>query len=304
MLPELFRLPLVNLPIHTYGVMIVIGFLCATYIGYRRCLRYGKYENDMLDFAFWALIGGIIGARIVFIAVEWKSYFIERPWTEIAALGIKIPSVFALWQGGIVYWGSFLGGFIAFLIFARKRKIDMLVFCDLVIVGVPFAQMFGRLGCVAAGCCWGQGAYHIDTVGKVIADLPVSMRFPPGSSAYGSLFQSGSEQVREFMLLNGTTVPLFPSQLAEAFGALCIFFILLWMSPRKWFHGQLLLAYVALYSVMRFILELYRGDIERGYVIDGILSTSQFISLLVIGVTVVVFFVLRKNRGSAQDIGS
>ena len=76
------------------------------------------------------------------------------------------------------------------------------------------------------------------------------------------------------------------------------------MSPRKWFHGQLLLAYVALYSVMRFILELYRGDVERGYVIDGILSTSQFISLLVIGVTVIVFFVLRKNRGHAQGIGS
>lgn len=302
MLPELFRLPFVNLPIHSYGVMIVIGFLAGTYIGYRRCLRYGKYENDMLDFAFWALIGGIIGARIVFIAVEWRSYFIERPWTEISALGIKIPSVFALWQGGIVYWGAFLGGFVAFLLFAHKRKIDMLVFCDLVVVGLPMAQMFGRLGCIAAGCCWGHGVYHFDNVGKIVADLPIAMRFPPGSSVYGSLFQAGTEQVREFMMLNGTTVPLFPSQLAEAFGALCIFFILLWMSSRKWFHGQLLLAYVALYSVMRFILELYRGDVERGYVIDGLLSTSQFISLCVILVTGVVFFVLRFRRGCVQNI--
>jgi len=286
-LPELFKIPVLNLPIHTYGVMIVIGFLLAVYIGHRRFLRYGQYANDFMDYAFWALIGGILGARTVYILVEWKEYFIDRPWTEINALGIKIPSVLALWQGGLVYWGSFLGGFIAFLIFAHKRKINVLVFADLAVVGLPLAQMFGRLGCVAAGCCWGKAYYHLDEAGKVISDLPIAMRFPPGSSAYNSLLHSGSEHVREHMFTSGMTLPLFPSQLAEAFGTLCIFFILLWFSPRKWFHGQLLLAYVVLYSVMRSILELFRGDVDRGYVIQGVLSTSQFISIVIVTVAVV-----------------
>jgi phosphatidylglycerol:prolipoprotein diacylglycerol transferase len=299
MLPELFRLPFINLPIHSYGVLIVAGFLTAVYIAYRRCLRYGKYENDFLDFAFWALVGGLIGSRLVFIMVEWKTYFVDNPWTQIGSTGIKIPAVFAMWQGGLVYWGAFLGGFIAFLFFASKRKLPKLIFADLVVVGVPLAQMFGRLGCVAAGCCWGQPAYHVDAAGKAIADIPIAMRFPPGSSAYDTLFGMAPQSVRDLMLQSGTTVPLFPSQLLEAAGACLIFWILMWMSPRKWFHGQLLLGYAVLYSVMRSILELFRGDFDRGYVIDGVLSTSQFISVSVIAIALVTSLVMwKKNKVS------
>ena len=296
MWPDLFRIPVIGIPIHTYGVMIVIGFLAAVFVITRLFRRLGHYENDFMDFAFWALVGGITGARIVFVLVEWKQYFIEQPFTEIGSTGIKIPSIFALWQGGLVFWGSFLGGFVAFLIFAHKRKIPLLPFADYVIVGLPLAQMFGRLGCIGAGCCWGRSEYHWDAAGKLIQDVPFALQFPPNSSAYSSLIQSSSQQVREWMMHTGHTVPLFPSQLFESFGAIIIFFILLWMVPRKWFHGQLLLSYVMLYSIMRSILEFFRGDVERGYVIDGVLSTSQFISIIAVIVTLITFVVLRAKK--------
>ena len=162
MLPELFRVPGLGLPVHTYGVLIVIGFLSALFVGARQARRYGKYEEDFLDFAFWALLGGVLGARILFILVEWEDYFVKHPWTEIKQLGISIPSVFALWQGGLVFWGAIIGGFVSLALFVYKRNIPLLIFADFAFLGVPLAQVFGRFGCVAAGCCW--GALIVDTI--------------------------------------------------------------------------------------------------------------------------------------------
>jgi phosphatidylglycerol:prolipoprotein diacylglycerol transferase len=204
------------------------------------------------------------------------------------------------WQGGLVFWGSIIGGFVALAVFVYKRRIPLAIFADFAFLGIPLAQVFGRFGCVAAGCCWGMPVYHLDEAGKVVQDIPLAMRFPPGSLAYSSLFESGSMQARELMLNLGTTVPLFPSQIAEAFGTAIIFFILLWMSPRKRFHGQIMFSYAILYSIMRSTLEMFRGDAGRGLVFDHI-STSQFISLGVITASLIAMFWLHK-RGQPKAV--
>lgn len=295
--PELFTIPFVNLPIHAYGVLIVMGFLLAVYIAYRQCLRLGKYENDVLDYAFWALVGGLLGARLVFIAVEWRSFFVDNPFTEVGSTGIKIPSVFAIWQGGLVYWGSFLGGFLAFVIFARARRLPMALLADVLVLGVPLAQMFGRLGCVAAGCCYGAEAYSLDASGHVVKTFPFTLSFPPGSSAFAGLYESASPAVKQLMMQLGTTMPLFPSQLAEALGTAILFFVLYFIAKNKRFHGQVVLSYMILYSVLRSTLELYRGDVVRGFVIDGVLSTSQFISVVVVlGSLIAMLWMWRRGK--------
>lgn len=288
MLPQLFKIPFIDVPIHTYGVMIVIGFLLAIYIAYRQCLQIGKYADDVLDFGFWALVGGMLGARIVFIMVEWRSFFIDHPFVELGHSGVKIPSVFAIWQGGLVYFGSIIGGFIAYLIFAKKRSLPTLHVADILVLGVPLAQMFGRLGCIAAGCCWG---------GNVGANWPIALQFPPGSSAFASLWESASPEVRSYMQQMGHTMPLFPSQLAEAFGTALLFFVLYFIARHKRFHGQVLLSYAVLYSILRSILEIFRGDVGRGFVIEGILSTSQFISLVVVLASLIaMWWIHRKSK--------
>ncbi len=284
--PILFSLPFINQPIHTYGAMIVIGFLLALNVSKWSAKKLGLYETDVLDFGFWALIGGLVGARLVYIAVEWQDYFVQHPWTEIALLGVKIPSVLAFWQGGLVYWGAFLGGFLACAWFTQSRKLPKLLFFDIMVLGVPLAQAFGRLGCVSAGCCYGQALGSENSVG---------LRFPPGSAAYDTLMNTAPESMKTYMIEHAHTWPLFPSQLAESFGALIIFAILVWIASRKYFHGHVLLTYAVLYSVMRSCLELFRGDIERGYVIQGVLSTSQFISLCVVLVALVAAFVMRPS---------
>lgn len=296
MLPELFHLPIIHLPIHTYGVLVVTGFLLAMYISYRQALRVGSMYNDILDFAFWALLGGMLGARVVYILVDFRKYFIEDPFVQLGKTGIKIPAVFAFWEGGLVYWGSFLGGLVAFLFFTHARRLPKLHFADLGVMGIPLAQAIGRLGCVAAGCCYGKPMYHIDATGQVLSDVPLAMQFPAGSLAYGGLLQSSSAEQVELMHTLGKTLPLFPSQLAESFGAMLLFFVMLWIAPRKFFHGQMLLVYAIGYSILRSFLEMYRGDTARGFVIEGVLSTSQFISILVVVVSLtVIFWVKRKE---------
>lgn len=297
MLPDLFTIPFLNWPVHTYGVLIVTGFLLALYCGFRQANKIGHYGNDILDYGFWALVGGLAGARTLYILVEWRRFFITDPWSKVPSIGIHIPSVFAIWEGGLVIWGGILGGFVALVFFCRARNLRMWEFADLCVIGVPLAQAIGRLGCIAAGCCYGHPVYHLDQAGKVIADLPLAMRFPTGSLAYSSLFNSANPAESQLMQSLGTTLPLFPSQLAEAFGTMFIFVVLLLVYRRKWFHGHVLIAYAALYSIVRSALELLRGDAARGFVIDGVLSTSQFISLAVVILAIIGCFAL-KNKSA------
>lgn len=260
-----------------------MGFLLAMWLAWHEAERQGQYVDDVLDFAFWALVGGMVGARVVFIIVNWRDYM---------ANPIKIVQ---FWKGGLVFYGSALGGFAAYLWFIRKRNISFtnsLMLADIIIPSIPVAHAFGRLGCVAAGCCWGQSAYHLDEAGHAVADIPLAAQFPQGSLAYTSLIRSEPDNIVAIMRETGSTLPLFPSQLVESFGVMCIFAILLFIRSRKWFHGQVLLSYAILYPILRFTLEYFRGDKERGI---AFLSTSQFISLGMAAAALITLLVLRKK---------
>lgn len=300
--PVLFRIPGSDWPLHTYGVLIVMGFLAAMYVTWREGRRHGQYADEILDFAFYALLGGMIGARVVFIIVNWRQYFIESPWDQV--LGIPVPAVFVIWKGGLVFYGAALGGFLAFLWYTKSRGIlgvERLKLADMIIVGLPLAHVFGRLGCVAAGCCWGEASYHLDEAGKVIADIPFAISFPQGSLAYQSLLSSVDPEVALKMRELKTTMPLIPTQLIESVGEGLVFLTLLVVRSRKWFHGQVLLSYGILYPILRTSVEMFRGDAERGHVVGG-LSTSQFISLGVALAALVAIFVIRKRAVDAAPV--
>ena len=129
--------------------------------------------------------------------------------------------------------------------------------------GVILGQAIGRLGCFSAGCCWGKPTH-----------LPWAVAFTGVYSARAV----------------GTPMdtPLHPTQLYESFAAFLIFFFLLWLAPRKRFNGQVTLAYVALYSAVRFAIEFVRGDPDRGAWFHGAVSTSQLIAIvLLVGVALV-----------------
>ena len=145
---------------------------------------------------------------------------------------------------------------------------------DALAPGVVLGQAIGRLGCFAAGCCWGKPT-----------SLPWAVTFTDvyASRAVGTPMDT----------------PLHPSQLYESGAAFLIFAFLLWLLPRKRFDGQVTLAYVALYSAVRFGLEFLRGDPERGSWFGGTLSTSQVIAIVLLLGTAVLLPRLRRTRALA-----
>ena len=286
-------------PLHTYGVLIALGFILGIAQAVWEARRTGFDEEHVLDMGFWALVSGMVGARIYFIAVNWREYFVDHPWTYVDQLHRNIPSVLAVWQGGLVFYGGAIGAVLTFFWFANKRGLQVGRFADILIPGLPLGHALGRMGCFAAGCCWGDGAFHMDGP-QVVADFPFAAQFPRESLAYGSLLNSVEPAVRDMMIQTGHTLPLYPTQWMEAFGELCIMGILLLVRSRKIFHGQVAATYFLLYPLLRASMEFFRGDTERGYIIPNVVSVGQATSIVVALGALVAMVVLAKKSRSAQ----
>ncbi|MBN2361201.1 MAG: prolipoprotein diacylglyceryl transferase, partial [Deltaproteobacteria bacterium] len=115
-----------------------------------------------------------------------------------------------------------------------------------------------------------------------------------------SLIRTADAESVRLMSELGTTLPLHPVQLYESFGELIIFLLLIVIRSRKWFHGQVTLSYFILYPILRSVLELFRGDPERGYLIPGLLSWGQVTSILVALVAIGIIVWRRVNMNRAM----
>lgn len=263
--------------LHTYGLMIAIGFLTGMQLGVREARRVDlgekkDFDQFILDLTFWILLVAMAGSRLLFIMVEWEKDYSKDP-----------LRIFRFWEGGLVFYGGFLASVIFSVYYSRKKKRDFFQVADTLIPSVALGHVFGRLGCFAAGCCWGKQAEN----------FPLAVRFPPGSLAYQSM---QSAQVIAYDAPH--TFPIHPVQLYESIGELLVFFILLAVRTRKRFHGQVLLTYLFLYPILRTTLEFFRGDKARGVDILFGLSTSQLISVMVAIVAVFLLVYLTRRRGS------
>ncbi|MFZ5439276.1 MAG: prolipoprotein diacylglyceryl transferase [Myxococcota bacterium] len=296
-----------GIPIHTYGVMIGLGFItavtAAAWIAVREWPGQEGIErrNQIFDLAFYLFVGGIVGSRVLFIMVNWKDY---------AAHPAKIFDL----GGGLVFYGGLIGAAIAAVWFSRKHDMQFFRLADIAMPLVSLGQAFGRLGCFSAGCCWGDVTTH--------ARAPFAVEFPgpqaqnlfggvagTPSLAYSSMADASNEtrwviektgevfpqavegavRISEWASSHGHTLPVHPTQLYESLGQMILFAVL--MTARRWrrFHGQIFAIWLMCYAVLRTSVELFRGDLERG-TLHGLfpsiptgawynVSTSQGISL-------------------------
>ena len=268
MFPRLFTVPAFDLlrwhigplTLHTYGVLLALAFLAGLWVVSRQAKKAGLDATVITDMAVYVLIGGLVGAKLLLLLVEWP-YYAKHP-----------GEILGLLQSGGVFYGGLLGAFPVAWWFARRHRLDAWKTADVLAPGVAIGQAIGRLGCFAAGCCYGRAA-----------DVPWAVTF---HDVYAT------RQV-------GTPIdtPLHPTQLYESAATLAIFIFLRWLSGRKRFEGQVTLAYIFLYAVARFVIEFYRGDAARGMVLGGWLSTSQFIAILMVLAVLFLYpYVLRKER--------
>jgi len=171
-----------------------------------------------------------------------------------------------IWHGGLVFYGGFIGALIAVLWYIRKKGLPLLKTADIMAPSIAFGQFVGRIGCFFSGCCYGK-----------TCDLPWAVIFTHAES------------------LAPKGVPLHPTQLYSALNSLLIFLVLVGLKRIKGFEGQIFWAYVLLYAVTRSILEHFRGD-ERGMFIEGMLSTSQLIGLIMAVIAIAMMIILWRRK--------
>jgi phosphatidylglycerol:prolipoprotein diacylglycerol transferase len=167
---------------------------------------------------------------------------------------------------GFVFYGSFLFCIPVLLWYLRRNSLPIWPMLDLVAIATCIVHGFGRIGCFMAGCCYG---IPVDAGWGVIFTNPVCQASP----------------------LN---TPLFPTQAVEAAFIFVLFFVLLWLRGRRQFEGQLFLLYAIVYAIGRALLEFLRGDLDRGFLFQQAISTSQFIAVI-IALAAVYFYRIRRN---------
>jgi len=257
--PTLLELNLgfIQIPFHTYGLMIAIGFLLGIFT-VRKLAAQNKVNPDLVsDLSFWLLLFGFVGARVLFIITRFD-YFMDNP-----AETLKV------WEGGLVFFGGLISATIYALYFFYKHKLSPWMMMDILSPGLVIAHAFGRLGCLGAGCCYGRAT-----------DVPWAIKL-------------NSELVD--IHLRG--VPIHPTQLYESTALFILFGGMIYIGKNKKFNGQVGLTYFMLYPIIRSIIEVYRGDSIRGFIIENVLSTSQFISILVfVAAAITLNYRLKKNE--------
>lgn len=249
MYPELHIFEL-RLPM--YGLMFIIGVSAAFTCAILRARRRDKQaQSDIIIGTIFCLLGGLIGGKILFILIDIPNMISFYSINEFGFVDLIIERIL---KSGIVYYGGFIGGLFGLLCYAKLFNLSFLEISDALIPFVPLAQGFGRLGCFFGGCCYG-----VET-----------------DSSFNFVFSNDPLQVNRV-----------PVQLYESLFCFFILFpIMLWFTSKKRCSGWTLGLYIVIYAIWRFIIEFWRGDSIRGSI--GILSTSQWISLFLLPVGLIL----------------
>ncbi len=245
MFPEILHVDRFFLP--TYGLLVSLGVLIGLWVSVRNSKKLGINPDHAWNLGILVVLCGIIGAKILYIINDWGAY---------AAHPSEIFSLATLQAGG-VFSGGLIGALAAAVWYIRRHHMPPLGTCDAFAPGLALGHAIGRVGCFAAGCCYGKPTHHF----------------------WGVTFTNPLAYARVGTPLG---IPLEPTQLFESAVELANFFVLLWLFKRKKFEGQVFGAYLFLYGVARFFLEFIRDDPGRGSVFGGIMTGTQLISICLV----------------------
>ncbi|MCX8118098.1 MAG: prolipoprotein diacylglyceryl transferase [Desulfobacterota bacterium] len=250
--PILLRLD--GLTLYTYGFFVGLGFLLGLALLLWRGRKEGIPEARLVDLFFLVFFSSIAGARALFVLIH-PEIFREDP------LG-----VFKVWEGGLVFYGGLLLASLLSLAYLKWARLPVWKVADLFSPAIAMGLVFGRIGCLMAGCCYGKetslGWAIVFTDPQALAPLHL---------------------------------PLHPTQLYEALGGILLFFLLHWREERKGYDGQIFFLFLLSYSILRFFLEFLRGD-PRGSLLGGLLSTSQGIGIFLASTSLFMLFYLGRRK--------
>ena len=240
----------------SYGVLVALGFVAGFWTASRRCVRDGFHPEQILDLGPWLIFGAIIGARVLYVVSYWNEEY----------AGHSILQIFAVWRGGLVFYGGLIGASLGTLLFALWRKLAVWKLADALAPSIALGSFFGRLGCLMNGCCYGRAC-----------SLPWAIKFPEVSRAAPP------------------GVPLHPTEIYDALANLACYFFLAWLYRRKKFDGQVFTAFMVLYALARSTVEVFRGDYPEHY-LGGWATPAQLISMGICSIGLALWFILRHHH--------
>ena len=265
MFPRLFHIGDFSLP--TYGVLSAVGLLLGLVICVKLAKREGIDPDRAWDLGIWSIISAIVGSKLMLFITDWHAHaallqLVFARETLPALLHWDLhnqhaAALLVLIQAGGVWYGGLLFGSLVAWFYMRRHHMPVLKVFDAYTPGIAFGHILGRVGCFAAGCCYGK----------------------PTGKPWGVTFTNPLAFENSGTPLG---VPLHPTQLYEAFTNTLIFIAVLWVFRRKTFDGQVLGAYFFLYGVARYLLEFFRDDPERGSVFGGAMTVTQLVALCLV----------------------
>jgi len=201
-------------PIYSYGFMLALALLVSSMGLLKQASREGFNPDHVLEAVVAASFAGLVGSRLLYVTLNWEYY--QGQWIKI----------FNTRLGGLSFYGAFLGGLIALVVWCRFRKLPLLAFADLMAPYLALGYAIGRVGCLLNGCCYGK-----------VSSVPWAL---PASSADNFLRH--------------------PVQLYASLGGLIIFLLLIRIRSKKPFEGFQLIMLALLYGVLRFTTEFFRDE--------------------------------------------
>jgi phosphatidylglycerol:prolipoprotein diacylglycerol transferase len=260
--PRLLTTPFFT--IHTFGALLAASYIAAFWWLTREGRRQRLDVEALSSLALWSIGGAIIGAKALLLLRSLPEF--------LSASGAEAFASILASAGD--FYGGFIGAVLAALLFFRRHR--QLLFwqaADICAPAIALGQAIGRVGCLMAGDDYGR-----------TATVPWAVTFSDPRAASIAGVPLG--------------VPLHPVQAYESIVCLFLFIFLVRLLRRKRFDGEVILTYTFVYATARFVLEFFRGDADRGFVI-GWLSTSQFIAAILGPLVLALFIVRRRPRTSA-----
>jgi phosphatidylglycerol---prolipoprotein diacylglyceryl transferase len=247
------------LTLYSYGLLLALAYLLGLQLALVRARARGMDGGRVMDLGIWIIISALVGAKLLLLIVEFDT-FRQNP-RELLSLAQS---------GGVFYGGLILAVVVAFW-YLWKHRMPLWATCDVFAPGIALGHVIGRLGCFLAGCCWGKettvpwAVVFTDPFAAANVGTPLNQHLHPTQ-----LYESGAE----LLILIG---------------------ILLFEKKGRPFPGRTFWGYMLAYAISRFIIEIYRGD-PRGMVYG--LSTSQFISVLLVPISLVMLWRLSRQPTS------
>ena len=260
--PILFRLPLpgwnlpwlgklASLPIYSYGVMLGLSLVVGWYLTLRLADRDGLPPDEMANCYVVTAIAALIGARLLYVVTNLDEFHSLGDW-------------FAFRRGGLVAYGGFLGGFLGSWAYLRRHQLALLPWADVAVPSLASGLFLTRIGCYLFGCDFGKRLP--DGAPALLKRLGTFPQWPPGTLDSGTGSPAWYQQVERHLIGPGDVVslPVHPTQLYESMLGLLLLGMVLWQRKHRRFPGQVFLTFTFAYGAARYVLEIWRDDVERG----------------------------------------